>query len=405
MRYSCVAAALAAIGTLGAASNALAADCNFAGQNVVYVTGSSASSPYLQNLSPLLAAQSKPVTLVYIQTESCQGVTDFTTSTALTSSATYWTASTTDGGAPASNTCNFSATSSPAVSTLADVGVSDVYSATCGVTLTSSQQEYEGPTQAMTFIVNPSSTETSISEEAAHVVFKDIGLTSPTYQVSPWTDPGQLFIRQGGAAGSGTRAMIRGRARLRRQRLELRDSRGEHLHQQRQPPGRGRRRHRERQRQPRHPVGDQGRWRSTRVERDAAGQGPRLSGEGPDVRLSPRLDGIFVRQAERARRALRHLGSAPLRDGRVQRQAGQHVQPGCHGRRCRAGPGRPRLARRFADRCGEDERHRGRRQGSRGRRVRDARPAHVRGRPGGVLRADRFVRLLLGIGRHGYQAR
>ena len=87
MRYSCVAAALAAIGTLGAASNALAADCNFAGQNVVYVTGSSASSPYLQNLSPLLAAQSKPVTLVYIQTESCQGVTDFTTSTALTSSA------------------------------------------------------------------------------------------------------------------------------------------------------------------------------------------------------------------------------------------------------------------------------------------------------------------------------
>lgn len=209
MRYSCVAAALAAIGTLGAASNALAADCNFAGQNVVYVTGSSASSPYLQNLSPLLAAQSKPVTLVYIQTESCQGVTDFTTSTALTSSATYWTASTTDGGAPASNTCNFSATSSPAVSTLADVGVSDVYSATCGVTLTSSQQEYEGPTQAMTFIVNPSSTETSISEEAAHVVFKDIGLTSPTYQVSPWTDPGQLFIRQGGAAGSGTRAMIR----------------------------------------------------------------------------------------------------------------------------------------------------------------------------------------------------
>ena len=68
-RYSCVAAALAAIGTLGAAHTALAADCDFTGQSVVYVTGSSASSPYLQNLSPLLAAMSTPVTLVYIQTE------------------------------------------------------------------------------------------------------------------------------------------------------------------------------------------------------------------------------------------------------------------------------------------------------------------------------------------------
>ena len=37
-------------------------------------------------------------------------------------------------------------------------------------------------------------------------MFKDIGTASQ--QVSPWKDPAQLFIRQGGANGSGTRGMI-----------------------------------------------------------------------------------------------------------------------------------------------------------------------------------------------------
>jgi hypothetical protein len=205
-RYSRVAAALAAVGALCAASDALAADCNFAGQNVVYVTGSSASSPYLASLSTVLAAQTTPVTLVYIQTESCQGVTDFLAATPLTAAATYWTP-TPDGGAGiVANTCNFSATSSPATSVAADLAVSDVYSATCGATLAASNEEIEGPIQAMALVVTPSSTESAISAEAAHVVFKDIGTAS--YQISPWTDPAQLFIRQGGAAGSGTRAMI-----------------------------------------------------------------------------------------------------------------------------------------------------------------------------------------------------
>jgi hypothetical protein len=206
-RFSRIAAALAAAGALCAASEAKAADCNFTG-TTVYVTGSSASSPYLGALSQVLAAQAAPATLVYIQTESCQGLTDFTASTPLTSAATYWTMTSVDGGTPTltANTCNFSATSTPATSVLADFAVADVYSSTCGVTLTSTQMEIGGPIQAMTIITNPSSTESSISAEAAHVVFKDIGTASQ--QISPWTDPAQLFIRQGGAAGSGTRAMI-----------------------------------------------------------------------------------------------------------------------------------------------------------------------------------------------------
>jgi ABC-type phosphate transport system substrate-binding protein len=204
MRYSRAAAAIAAGGMLSIASDAIAADCNFAGKNAIYVTGSSASSPYLASLSTVLAAQSTPITLVYIQTESCQGVTDFLATTPLTSAATYWTPGT--GTSVVANTCNFSATSSPAVSVNVDASVSDVYSSTCAVTVPSSAAEVSGPVQAMALVVNPSSTESSLSAEAAHVVFKDIGTTAD--QISPWTDPAQLFIRQGGAAGSGTRAMI-----------------------------------------------------------------------------------------------------------------------------------------------------------------------------------------------------
>jgi hypothetical protein len=205
-RYSRVAATLVAVGALCAASDAMAADCNFTG-TTVYVTGSSASSPYLATLSTVLAAQASPATLVYIQTESCQGVTDFLAKTPLTSAATFWTASPDGGTAIVANTCNFSATSTPATSVIADLSVADVFSATCGATLTAaSQEEISGPVQAMALIVHPSSTENSISAEAAHVVFKDIG--NAAQQVSPWTDPAQLFIRQGGAAGSGTRAMI-----------------------------------------------------------------------------------------------------------------------------------------------------------------------------------------------------
>ncbi len=203
--FSRVAAALAALGALTLAPRAFAADCNFAGKNVVYVTGSSASSPYLASLSTVLAAQTTPITLVYIQTESCQGVTDFLSQTPLTSAATYWTPNPDGGTGIVANTCNFSATSTP-TSAKPDVAVSDVFPTTCGSTLNGSQKEFAGPIQAMALIVNPASTEKSISAEAAHVVFKDIGTAAQ--QIAPWTDPAQLFIRQGGAAGSGTRAMV-----------------------------------------------------------------------------------------------------------------------------------------------------------------------------------------------------
>jgi hypothetical protein len=203
MRFSCVTAGLAAgIGALLAAANAEAATCNFTG-TTIYATGASSGTPYIQYLSQVMANLTPPVTLVYLQTASCAGVTDLTTSTVIPSNAFYWSPPATAGGQPVENTCTPEA---PGV--FADASVSDVYASTCGgASLAAGQKEFSGPVQAMTFVVNPSSSATAISEQAAHVVLNDIGVTN--FTVAPWTVPSALFIRSNNAStGSGVFFMI-----------------------------------------------------------------------------------------------------------------------------------------------------------------------------------------------------
>jgi hypothetical protein len=180
-----------------------ASTCAFTG-TTVYATGAQSATPYLAQLSQVFASQTPPVNLVYFQTQSCAAVTALTSSppAAQSGSAFYWT-TTVDGGAPVESTCT------PATPVYPDAAVSDVYATTCeGATVPANEKEFSGPVQAMAFAVNSSSTATVISEEAAHVVFKDIGLTNPSYLVAPWTNPAQLYIRAGGATGAGSRFMI-----------------------------------------------------------------------------------------------------------------------------------------------------------------------------------------------------
>jgi hypothetical protein len=187
----------AAAGSLSAVSSAHAAACDFTG-TTIYIAGANAAEPYLAALSQVLAPS---VNVVYFSLPSCEAVTDFTTSAAVGSSATYWTAPATAGAPPTANTCT------PSTPVLVDGSASDVYASTCpGASVLAGQQQFAGPVQAMTFAVNPGSNQTAISEGAAHVVFKDIGVTS--YAVSPWTSPSQLFIRTGGEEGAGVRFMI-----------------------------------------------------------------------------------------------------------------------------------------------------------------------------------------------------
>src|SRR5579883_682573 len=145
MKKSSIAKAAAALAAAAAvtasAREASAINCNDASiKNPVYVTGSSAAEPILARLNTILLAQNPPVTIVYQKPGSCAGLTAIAgTPTALTGTATYgW-----DGTFTANATCTMQ-TPGPNP----DVGVSDVFPATCpNVTLAATQKEFQGPIQ------------------------------------------------------------------------------------------------------------------------------------------------------------------------------------------------------------------------------------------------------------------
>jgi len=171
--------------------------------NVVYITGSTAAKPFLGPLAKLLAKESTPYTIVYQGQGSCVGVStiyqsdptkrvikDVTKNWAI-----YW-----DADGVTSHECSLD----PAGNTV-DVGISDVYAASCGytappegVTIT----DYQGPIQPMTVVVPAASKQRSISHEAGYLVF---GLGGHKGAAAPWTDPQYYFVRN---ASSGTQQMV-----------------------------------------------------------------------------------------------------------------------------------------------------------------------------------------------------
>jgi hypothetical protein len=174
--------------------------CNsFNGGNVAYFTGSTAAEPIMRKLATLLPST---VGIVYIQTiGSCQGLTDMLMGmkeTASSSSEHYMNPDGTVTNCVLPDVAN---------GQLPDVAVADVYATTCAMNagtppVTSGFKEFLGPIQVMTMITRKESTESSISADAAYTVF---GFGGQMYQVLPWTDPTQLFIR---SKTSGTLNMI-----------------------------------------------------------------------------------------------------------------------------------------------------------------------------------------------------
>ncbi len=176
---------------------------------VVYVTGSSAAKPFLQQIAEQLV--SSGIYLVYTSTGSCVGVDAVVNGTPMTSgappapaaSATYWDSSSSTGVA-----CDL-----PAEGVAADIGASDVFAQSCpGFELTDldSQQIHDahGPIQTMTFAVPANSAYTEISAQAAYFVFgfgANGGVRDPSGTVTIWSDPDYLFQR---SASSGTQAML-----------------------------------------------------------------------------------------------------------------------------------------------------------------------------------------------------
>ncbi|RYZ05891.1 MAG: hypothetical protein EOO73_18435 [Myxococcales bacterium] len=190
-----------------AGSPATGTDCeSLRGQGaVLYVTGSTAARPFLQQIAQQLALQN--VFVVYTPTGSCTGVDAIVNGTLmrtgpapLPSSATYWDAS-------SAKACDL-----PAEGVAADLGISDVFAPSCpGFELASLDslgiRDAHGPIQTMAFAVPANSRLSEISQQAAYLVFgfgKDAQVLDAEGR-PVWNDESALLQR---SASSGTQVML-----------------------------------------------------------------------------------------------------------------------------------------------------------------------------------------------------
>ncbi len=139
--------------------------------NVIYVAGSTAVKPFLGALAAQVSQASPSYTIVYQSQGSCTGVdavfnSDPSKQVIKDKAGNFAVFFSADG--MTSTECLLD----PAGNKV-DVGVSDVFAATCGATAPAGVQigDYQGPIQAMTFVVPAVSTQRTISAEAAYMVF------------------------------------------------------------------------------------------------------------------------------------------------------------------------------------------------------------------------------------------
>jgi hypothetical protein len=172
----------------------------------VFATGSTAIQPYMARVAQVLESLSIE-TVVYLGAGSCFGVSAMldpsgNTLREIGTTATYYDPALDSNGNVQQGTC---AVDDPA--RLADLGISDVFPTTCVPSLISqgglpnNLYDFFGPVQVMEIVVPTTSTESSISDEAAYMVW---GFGSAS-GVTPWTNAAYLLQRN---ASSGTQNMI-----------------------------------------------------------------------------------------------------------------------------------------------------------------------------------------------------
>jgi hypothetical protein len=169
--------------------------------NPIYATGSTAIAPFLGTIAQVVArpdAQGRSVTVVYQGQGSCLGVDAILNGTPITQTATYWDPNVANVS-QAALTCALSPGGN-----VVDLGVSDVFATTCfdlPGDLPPNIGDFFGPVQIMTFAVPQASSETTISAEAAYLVY-GFGAAG---DVAPWTNEELIEQR---SASSGTQNMI-----------------------------------------------------------------------------------------------------------------------------------------------------------------------------------------------------
>ncbi|HYQ15774.1 MAG TPA: hypothetical protein VEQ58_08455 [Polyangiaceae bacterium] len=189
-------------------SGGFACDSLATSGTVVYVTGSSAAKPFLQQIAQQLALQQ--VYLIYTGVGSCTGVDAIVNGTLmrtgaapLPTSATYWDSSSSTGKA-----CVL-----PAAGVAADLGISDVFAPSCpGFEFANLEtqriRDAHGPIQTMTFAVAINSKYREISQQAAYMLFgfgKDGGVLDEEGKHAIWNDENGILQR---GPSSGTQAML-----------------------------------------------------------------------------------------------------------------------------------------------------------------------------------------------------
>jgi ABC-type phosphate transport system substrate-binding protein len=173
---------------------------------VVFATGSTAIQPYVARVAQVLESLSIE-TVVYLGAGSCFGIDAMLDPQSnplrsIGATATYYDPALDGNGNVQQGTCAVDDSSR-----LADLGISDVFPTTCVPALISqgglpnNLHDFYGPVQTMEMVVPASSPETSISSQAAYMVW---GFGSAS-GVSPWTDEAFLLQR---SASSGTQNMI-----------------------------------------------------------------------------------------------------------------------------------------------------------------------------------------------------
>jgi len=148
----------------------------------VYVSGSPVLLPLVGAMSSALAASPTPITVVFQTTDSCTAVSAFTTlqSPLLTGTGQIWTA----GGEQSS--CDLGSGAAT------DVGISDLFPASCGASdLADNVSEQFGPVAALSFVAPRTSQASSISRNAAYMVFGFGAQAAPL--IAPWNNPSSIF--------------------------------------------------------------------------------------------------------------------------------------------------------------------------------------------------------------------
>jgi hypothetical protein len=157
--------------------------------NPIYGDGGSAAQNYIGKIATVLANLPTPITVLYKASGACNGVYGLLTPGALSGTIFYWTA------AGVQQQCNLPAVGGPAVQ-WANMVNTHALCEQAPATLPNTIRVEEGPVTAINFITSASSTETSISSEAAYFVY-GFGATGG---ITPWTNESFIFRRNATSA-------------------------------------------------------------------------------------------------------------------------------------------------------------------------------------------------------------